>query len=577
MKQSMSTPNITGSLKQFVPAPLKRAAKDWHTQIKLRRAIERIAALPVGSVPTPEMLIELQAGWANDGFAARIDLLTEVATRAVNTKGPILECGSGMTTLLMGLLAGRRGVETYSLEHIDEWRARVLNAIEHFEISNVEILSAPLRDFGGFSWYDAPLAELPTSFDLVICDGPPGETLGGRYGLLPLMRSRLGKGAVILLDDTERPGEAEVLQRWMSEELFNVAMHESADGSFAVLTRQNQSESATDESHDQASPLVSIIIPAYNVAHLIAETLDSVFAQTFTNFEVIVINDGSPDTDQFERALEPYLDRVTYLQQENLGASVARNAGLLAARGEFVAFLDADDIWLPTYLVEQIDFMRQRGCDLACADAEFFGDAKSAGQTYMTLLMDSAPPTGDVTFRELVVAERSLITSGIVARRDPIMQIGLFDEALRNAQDFDLWLRLAQHGVRLSYQRRVLLKYRCRSDGLTGDAVNCHTRELRVLDKVEREYHLKPEERNELSAILRNRRAELEFELGKAYLAKAEHMKARDCFRKANVLRRSWKTEIAFWLSRVSPRLMQVLLSRRAHTNNKTNEGGASR
>jgi len=573
----MSTPNITfGSLKQFVPAPLKRAAKELHAQIKLRRAIERIATLPLGSVPTPEMLSELQAGWANDGFAARIDLLAEVATRAATTKGPILECGSGMTTLMMGLLAGRRGVKTYSLEHIDEWRARVLEAIEHFQIPNVEILHTPLRDFAGFSWYDAPSAKLPESFDLVICDGPPGETVGGRYGLLPMMRERLGKGAVILLDDTERPGEAAVLQRWMSEECFNFTMHESADGSFAVLTKRNQI-ALSDESHDPASPLVSVIIPAYNVAQFIAETLDSVFAQTFTNFEVIVVNDGSPDTDQFERALEPYLDRITYLKQENLGASVARNAGLLAARGEFVAFLDADDIWLPAYLAEQIEFMCERGCDLACADAEFFGDPKSAGQSYMSLLMDSAPATGDITFRELVVAERSLITSGIVARREPIMQVGLFDQALRNAQDFDLWLRLARHGARLSYHRCVLLKYRCRADGLTGDAVNCHTRELRVLDKVEQAYDLKPEERNELSAILRNRRAELEFELGKAYLAKSEYANARERFRKANTLRRSWKTEIAFWLSRFSPRLMQVLLSRRSRTNNKTNEGGASR
>jgi len=603
----MSNPNITlGSLKQFVPAPLKRAVKDLHTQIKLRRAIERIASLPLGSVPTPEMLIELQAGWSNDGFAARIDLLNEIATRAATTKGPILECGSGMTTLLVGLLAGRRGVRTYSLEHIDEWRARVLDTIEHFEIPNVEILRTPLRDFDGFSWYDAPLPELPRSFDLVICDGPPGETLGGRYGLLPMMRERLGQGAVILLDDTERPGEAEVLQRWMSEASFNVTMHESADGSFAVLRmrpspsgRRDGDEGLTVNSRhaltptlaqrereltsahlpDQArsSPLVSIIIPAYNVANFIAETLDSVFAQTFTNFEVIIVNDGSPDTGEFERVLEPYLDRINYLKQENLGASVARNAGLLAAQGEFVAFLDADDIWLPNYLAEQIEFMREHGCDLACADAEFFGDAKSAGQTYMTTLMDSAPASGDITFRELVVAERSLITSGIVARREPIMQVGLFDEALRNAQDFDLWLRLARHGARLSYQRRVLLKYRCRADGLTGDAVNCHTRELRVLDKVERVYDLKPEERTELSAILRNRRAELEFELGKAYLAKREYANASQCFRKANTLRRSWKTEIAFWISYFSPRLMQVLLSRRTQANNQTDEGGASR
>ncbi|PYS23655.1 MAG: hypothetical protein DMF72_08295, partial [Acidobacteria bacterium] len=88
---------------------------------------------------------------------------------------------------------------------------------------------------------------------------------------------------------------------------------------------------------------------------------------------------------------------------------------------------------------------------------------------------------------------------------------------------------------------------------------------------------LKPEERTELSAILRNRRAELEFELGKAYLAKREYANASQCFRKANTLRRSWKTEIAFWISYFSPRLMQVLLSRRTQANNQTDEGGASR
>ncbi len=322
---------------------------------------------------------------------------------------------------------------------------------------------------------------------------------------------------------------------------------------------------------------MSVIIPAYNVAQFIAETLESVFAQTYLNYEVIVVNDGSPDTEVFERALAPYLDRITYLKQENLGASVARNAGLRAARGEFVAFLDADDIWLPNYLTDQMKFIRERKCDLACADAEFFGDPKSGRQTYMTLLMDSAPAASEVSFRELILAERSLITSGVVARLEPIIEVGLFDEALRNAQDFDLWLRLAHHGARLSYQRRVLLKYRCRADGLTGDAVNCHTRELRVLDKVEQSYDLKPDEKDELSGLLQNRRSDLEFELGKAYLAKGEYERARESFDTANRLRRTWKTSVASWLLRVSPKLIATIFARRtdAHqSGEKTVEGG---
>ena len=323
------------------------------------------------------------------------------------------------------------------------------------------------------------------------------------------------------------------------------------------------SVSAADEPQSAIQPLVSIIIPAYNVAPFIDETLESVFAQTFTNYEVIVVNDGSPDTQEFERVIRPHSDRIRYLRQENQGASVARNTGLQAARGEFVAFLDADDLWLPNYLEEQMKFIRARGCDLACADATFFGDATVERRTYMETLMNDAPPADDVTFLQLVDAERSLITSGVVARRAPIMEVGLFDEALRNAQDLDLWLRLARHGARLSYQRRVLLKYRCRLDGLTGDAVNSHRRELRVFDKIEQSYDLSPQELGKTTEIIRNRRALLEFELGKLHAAQGDEVQSRESFARADHLRRTWKTRVALWLNRVSPGLLKAICSRR--------------
>src|SRR5258707_1904027 len=223
---------------------------------------------------------------------------------------------------------------------------------------------------------------------------------------------------------------------------------------------------------------ISVVIPAYNVAAFIAETLESVFAQSFTEFEVIIVNDGSPDTQEFELAIMPYRERVRYLKQENRGAGAARNTGLHAALGELIAFLDADDLWSPDYLKEQLKFIREYGCDLACADAMIFGVSADAGRSYMDSLMESAPPTGLVTFLELVNADRSLITSGVVVRRDLVLEVGLFDEALRNAQDFDLWLRLARTGPRLAYQRKVLLSYRSRPNSLSADAINSHLREL---------------------------------------------------------------------------------------------------
>src|SRR5712691_7731645 len=142
-----------------------------------------------------------------------------------------------------------------------------------------------------------------------------------------------------------------------------------------------------------SDPKVSIVMPAYNVAPYIRETLESVFAQTFSDYEVIIVNDGSPDTEELERVLEPFRDRIRYFKQENRGAGAARNVALRAARGEFIAFLDADDLWLPNYLDEQLRFIRTAACDLVCADAINFGQSPFAGRTYMEVLMPTASPT----------------------------------------------------------------------------------------------------------------------------------------------------------------------------------------
>ncbi|HKY20052.1 MAG TPA: glycosyltransferase family A protein, partial [Vicinamibacterales bacterium] len=183
------------------------------------------------------------------------------------------------------------------------------------------------------------------------------------------------------------------------------------------------------------APLVSVIIPAYKVAAYIHETLDAIFAQTFSDYEVVIVNDGSPDTAQLEAALEPYRSRIVYFRQENQGAAEARNVALRAARGELVAFLDADDLWLPHYLAEQVAFLRDNpSYDLVYADAEMFGDPAFEGRRYM----EFARSEGEVTFESLLRAECNLITSGVVARRQIILDVGLFDRAIRRGHDFDL-------------------------------------------------------------------------------------------------------------------------------------------
>lgn len=323
-----------------------------------------------------------------------------------------------------------------------------------------------------------------------------------------------------------------------------------------------------------STPIVSVVIPAYNSAPFIGETLDSVFNQSFTAFEVIIVNDGSPDTIDLERVLEPYMTRICYIKQKNLGAAAARNEGLRAANGELIAFLDSDDLWLPEYLDQQLKFLREQECDLVCADALVFGDAPDAGGTYMENLMATAPPTGTVSFLDLVSGERSLITSGVITRRDLIFKVGLFDEALRNAQDFDLWLRLAHAGARLMYHRRVLVRYCTRANSLTGDEINSLVRELRVLDKIQHSYNLSSEERAKVSPVMRNRQALLQFELGKHLVARGDIGPARTAFSKADRSRRSWKTQTAIWFSRLAPSQMQALCLRRLQPKPASNAGG---
>jgi hypothetical protein len=230
--------NSLGKLKRLVPAPLKRAAKGALLDRTFRNALRRVANLPLSVVPPRELLNDLLVGWGNEGFAAQTDYLEEVSRQAAKANGPILECGSGLTTIMLGLLAGRRGIQTWSLEHVADWQTRVTRVLERFGIPNVQICSAPLRSFREFEWYDAPLALMPKEFQLVICDGPPGSTKGGRYGLLPVMGERLPAGSVILLDDATRPGEVEALRRWTNEETLKVSPPVATDGSFAVITRE---------------------------------------------------------------------------------------------------------------------------------------------------------------------------------------------------------------------------------------------------------------------------------------------------------------------------------------------------
>ena len=131
--------------------------------------------------------------------------------------GPVLECGSGLSTILIGAIAKSRGIGHWALEHEPAWAAKVQSYLDRYKIDSVTLCAKSLKDYGEFSWYDPPLKSMPDSFAMVICDGPPGSTKGSRYGLGPVMKQRLRAGCVILLDDAGREHEMEVANRWTAE------------------------------------------------------------------------------------------------------------------------------------------------------------------------------------------------------------------------------------------------------------------------------------------------------------------------------------------------------------------------
>jgi glycosyltransferase involved in cell wall biosynthesis len=200
----------------------------------------------------------------------------------------------------------------------------------------------------------------------------------------------------------------------------------------------------------QASPpgvSVSIIIPSYNTAHLIAACLDSVFAQTFEDFEAIVVNDGSPDTADLEKVLQAYLDRnsdcnpgrLVYIKQVNKRAAGARNTAIAKARGEFLAFLDSDDTWLPNHLESQMkQFQADPALCLAYANAVMVGDPARHVE-----FMTRCPSQGEAGFEALVVERCQIPVSTVVARKSAIVKAGGFDETLTRCDDYNMWLRTA--------------------------------------------------------------------------------------------------------------------------------------
>ena len=284
----------------------------------------------------------------------------------------------------------------------------------------------------------------------------------------------------------------------------------------------------------------SLIIPTFNHARFVGAAIDSALAQTVSAFEVIVVDDGS--TDETPAVLARYAGRVRVLRQENRGLSAARNAGLAAAHGTFVSFLDADDVMAPTKLTAQLEVLER---------------SHAIGWTYCDVLMETVA-TGATAraserfgyasrtldgwlFPELIHGNFIPAIAPLV-RRTALEVAGGFDERLTALEDWDMWLRLSLI-AEARYTPAVLVTYRIRPGGMSEDRARMDRNRFLVLDKINR---TRPVALESLGNVGRRIIADTHNWLGKEAYASRDWREARRRFA-ASVVTVPWQRE-APWL-----------------------------
>lgn len=235
------------------------------------------------------------------------------------------------------------------------------------------------------------------------------------------------------------------------------------------------------------NPLVSVIIPAYNAAEFISEALESVLVQTYRPLEIIVVDDGSRDGTS--AVVERFVSKgVRLILQENAGPSAARNRGIAAATGNYIAFLDADDLWMPETVQKLVSYIVNNP-DVRLA----FGDAGSFGPE--GVLFDSAfkkygfPDLAGRNvvanaFENLFEKGNFILTGTVLVERECLDNVGYFDEKLRYAEDADLWVRIALF-YKIGCVPEPLMMRRIHATNTSKNEYNFITSKLYLLRKLQ--------------------------------------------------------------------------------------------
>ncbi len=232
-------------------------------------------------------------------------------------------------------------------------------------------------------------------------------------------------------------------------------------------------------------PTVSVIIPAYNQGRFLGDAIESVLAQTYPDFEILAVDDGS--TDDTAVVAQSYTDpRVRYIYKENGGLSSARNAGLRQAAGEYISYLDSDDCFLPaklTRLVGELEANPQIG--LVAGQALLIDEhGRQLGKLFDRPLPEN--PAG-------LLLGNPLHVGSVLLRREWQERAGFFDETLRSYEDWDMWLRLALAGCRMSYAPEPVSLYRFHSAQMTRDGRQMTAATFAVLDKLFNKFEMPDE------------------------------------------------------------------------------------
>lgn len=249
------------------------------------------------------------------------------------------------------------------------------------------------------------------------------------------------------------------------------------------------------------APLVSVIIPVYNREDVIGRALESVLNQSYGHLEIIVIDDGS--SDETVSRCRSFGERIRLITQKNAGPAAARNNGIRQAAGLFIAFLDSDDEWFPDKLEKQLRFATEENLEMVITDSEI---SSSVGRrtTFQKSLFSgtlTASRKQVTSLFELLVAQNFIHLSTVLISKAAVIQAGLFDEAMRVAEDTDLWLRVSrvqETGV----LNEVLAKRDIREDKLSGDRIQEYMGRIRSFGKLLEE-ELPEEERR----LIRDRAA----------------------------------------------------------------------